>query len=51
MCRKCFGNTYRANVKVVQTGHLQPLTEEMFSYTGLCLEDGQRNGSDGKEQK
>lgn len=31
----------------MQAGHLQPLTEEVFLHTGLCLEDGQRNGPDG----
>ena len=39
--------THRADVQVVQAGHLQPLTEEMFLHTGLCLEDGQWNGSNG----
>lgn len=33
----------------MQAGHLQPLTKEMFLHTGLCLEDGQRNGSDGEK--
>ena len=44
MCLK----THRADVQVVHAGHLQPLTEEMFLHTGLCLEDGQRDGSDGE---
>ena len=35
----------------MQAGHLQPLTEEMFLYTGLCLEDGQWNSSDGEKHK
>lgn len=39
--------THRADVQVVQAGHLQPLTKEVLLHTGLCLEDGQRNGSDG----
>lgn len=35
----------------MKAGHLQPLTKEMFFHTGLCLEDGQRNGSDGDKHK
>ena len=31
--------------------HLQPLTKEMLLHTGLRLEDGQRNGSDGTKHK
>lgn len=34
----------------MQAGHLQPLTEEMLLHAGFCLEDGQRNGSDGERQ-
>lgn len=44
-------NTHRADVQVMQAGHLQPFTEEMLLHTGLCLEDGQRNGSDGDKHK
>lgn len=35
----------------MQAGHLQPLTKEMFFHTGLCLEDGKRNGSNGVKHK
>lgn len=35
----------------MQARHLQPLSKEMFLYTGLCLEDGQRNGPDGKRRR
>lgn len=35
----------------MEAGHLQPLTKEVFLHTGLCLEDGQRNSSDGDKRK
>lgn len=38
--------THRADVQIVQAGHLQPLTKEMFLHTGLRLEDSQGNGSE-----
>lgn len=39
--------SHRAYVQVVQAGHLQPLAEKMLLDAGFCLEDGQRDGSDG----
>lgn len=43
-------NTHRADIQIVQAGHLQPLTEEVLLHAGLCLEDGQRDGSEGETQ-
>lgn len=43
--------THSADVQVMQAGHLQPLPKEMLLHAGLCLEDGQRNGSDGENHK
>lgn len=44
-------NTHRADIQIVQAGHLQPLTEEVLLHAGLCLEDGQRDGSEGERLK
>lgn len=47
ICFTADRQTHRTDVQVMQAGHLQPLSKEMLLYTGLCLENGQRDGSDG----